>query len=312
MNRPECFVGIDVSKASLDVAVRPTGEAWSTTSDEAGISALIKRLQALAPTLIVMEATGGLEVALVSALAAAGLPVVVVNPRQVRDFAKATGRLAKTDAIDADVLARFAEAVRPEVRPIKDPQTQALAALITRRRQLVDMLAAEKNRLHGAPVRIRKDLQRHIVWLEKRLKEVDNDLDKTIKASCVWRAKETLLLSAPGVGPVLTNTLIALLPELGQLSRRQIAALAGVAPFNHDSGKLRGRRRVWGGRSELRCVLYMSTLTATRCNPVIRAFYQRLIQAGKAPKVALTACMRKLLIILNTMLKNRTTWQVHA
>ena len=312
MNRPERFVGIDVSKASLDVAVRPTGEAWTTTSDEAGVSALVKRLEVLVPTLIVMEATGGLEVPLVSALAAAGLPVVVVNPRQVRHFAKATGRLAKTDAIDAEVLARFAEAVRPEVRPIKDPQTQALAALITRRRQLVDMLAAEKNRLHGAPVRVRKDLQRHIIWLEKRLKEVDNDLDETIKVSSVWRAKETLLLSTPGVGPVLTNTLIALLPELGQLSRRQIAALAGVAPFNHDSAKFRGRRRVWGGRSELRSVLYMSTLTATRCNPVIRAFYQRLIQAGKAPKVALTACMRKLLIILNTMLKNRTTWQVHA
>lgn len=312
MNRPERFVGIDVSKASLDVAVRPTGEAWTTTSDEAGVSALVKRLEVLVPTLIVMEATGGLEVPLVSALAAAGLPVVVVNPRQVRHFAKATGRLAKTDAIDAEVLARFAEAVRPEVRPIKDPQTQALAALITRRRQLVDMLAAEKNRLHGAPVRVRKDLQRHIIWLEKRLKEVDNDLDKTIKVSSVWRAKETLLLSTPGVGPVLTNTLIALLPELGQLSRRQIAALAGVAPFNHDSAKFRGRRRVWGGRSELRSVLYMSTLTATRCNPVIRAFYQRLIQAGKAPKVALTACMRKLLITLNTMLKNRTPWQVHA
>jgi transposase len=306
MKRPECFVGIDVAKASLDVAVRPTGEAWTTSPGEADVSALVNRLQGLAPRLIVLEATGGLEVPLVSALAAEGLPVVVVNPRQVRDFAKATGRLAKTDAIDAEVLARFADAVRPEVRPIKDPQMQALAALITRRRQLVDMLAAEKNRLHGAPRHIRKDLQRHIVWLEKRLKDVDNDLDKTIKASSVWREKETLLLSTPGVGPVLTSTLIALLPELGHLSRRQIAALAGVAPFNHDSAQFRGRRRIWGGRADLRSVLYMSTLAATRCNPVIRAFYQRLIQAGKAPKVALTACMRKLLVILNAMLKNRT------
>jgi transposase len=261
------------------------------------------------PTMVVLEATGGLEVTLVAALAQAKLPVVVVNPRQVRDFAKATGKLAKTDAIDAAVIAHFGDAVRPEIRPVKDEQAQELAALLARRRQLVDMLTAEKNRLSTASKRVRNDIQAHIAWLEKRLKEVDTDLAESIKEIPAWRHRDEILRSTPGVGPVLSVTLLAGLPELGSLNRREVAHLVGVAPLNRDSGQHKGKRSVWGGRDEVRCVLYMSTLSAVRCNPVIRAFYNRLIGAGKKQKVAITACMRKLLVILNTMVKNGNAWR---
>lgn len=307
--RVETFVGIDVAKASLDVALRPDGTHWSCGNDDVEISALVKRLHKLQPTLIVLEATGGLEIPVVAALASASLPVVVVNPRQVRDFAKASGKLAKTDRIDAGVIAWFGEALRPEIRPFKDPETQALAALLTRRRQLTDMLTAEKNRLHSAPKSVRKDIKAHITWLERRLKDTNNGLRDAIKQSPAWREHDEILQSAPGVGPVLSVTLVAELPELGMLNRRKIAALAGVAPFNRDSGTFKGKRSVWGGRAEVRSVLYMSTLSAVRCNPIIRPFYQRLVNAGKGHKVAMTACMRKLLTILNIMIKNGTSWQ---
>ena len=266
-------------------------------------------MQVLQPTLIVLEATGGLEVPVTAALTAAGLPVVVVNPRQARDFAKATGRLAKTDALDAHGLAHFAEAVRPAPRPLPDAQTQALSAQLARRRQRLDRLTAEKNRLGSAPHTIHADIQAHITWLERRLTALNDDLDQTIRASPVWRAQDDLLQSTPGVGPVLSHTLLADLPEVGTLSRQQIAALVGVAPLNRDSGTLRGKRTVWGGRAHVRAVLYMGTLVAVRYNPVLHTFYERLRRAGKAPKLALTACMRKLLTILNAMLKHRTAWQ---
>jgi transposase len=302
------FVGIDVSKAQLDVAVRPSGETWTVAHDEAGLSGLVARLHTLAPALIVVEATGGWEVALVGALAAALLPVAVVNPRQVRDFARSTGTLAKTDRLDAQSLAHFAEALRPQPRSLPNGQAQELSALLQRRRQLVDMLTAEKNRLPLAARRIRLQLQTHIAWLQRQISQFDDDLRELLRSSPLWRDKEDLLRSAPGVGPVLATTLVAALPELGTLTRQQIAALVGVAPLNRDSGTLRGRRTVWGGRAQVRTVLYMSTLVAVRHNPVLAAFYQRLRAAGKAPKVALTACMRKLLTILNAMLKHHTRW----
>jgi transposase len=309
MSKVERAVGIDVSKGLLDVAVLPEGEFWSATNDEEGVTQVVKRLKALRPRLVVLEATGGMETALVGAAATARLPVVVVNPRQVRDFAKSVGTLAKTDAIDARVLARFAEAVRPEVRPLKDKEASQFSALIARRRQLVAMLTAEKNRLGTAPEAIHPSLEEHIEWLEQRLTDINGKLKKAIKKSPVWRAKEQLLRTAPGVGPVLSATLVAGLPELGTLNRKRIAALVGVAPFNRDSGKYRGKRCIWGGRGSIRAVLYMGTLAATRFNPVIRAFYLRLCAAGKEHKVALTACMRKLLTILNAMAKTRTPWQ---
>ncbi len=302
------FVGIDVSKQQLDIAVRPSGETWTVAHDEAGLSALVARLCEFAPTLIVLEATGSLEVALAGALAAATLPVAVVNPRQVRDFARSTGTLAKTDRLDAQILAQFAAAVRPQPRPLPAAQAQELTALLQRRRQLVEMLTAEKNRLPLAARRIRPQLQAHIEWLHKQVAQFDDDLRQLIRSSPLWREKEDLLRSAPGVGPVLATTLVAALPELGTLSRHQIAALVGVAPLNRDSGTLRGRRTIWGGRAQVRTVLYMSTLVAVRHNPVVPAFYQRLRAAGKAPKLALTACMRKLLTILNARLKHHTRW----
>lgn len=266
-------------------------------------------MRAVSPTLVVLEATGGYEIPVTGALAAAQIPVVVVNPRHVRDFAKATGTLAKTDARDAQTLAHFAAVIQPAVRPLPDEHTQALAALVTRRRQLVDMLTAEKNRLRQASKPIRTSLKAHITWLERAVQEADIDLAKAIRQSPVWREKDEWLRSAPGVGPVLTTTLLATVPELGTLTHKQIAALVGVAPFSRDSGLLRGKRTCWGGRAQARAVLYMGAIVATRFNPVIRAFYQRLCAAGKAKKVALTACMRKLLVILNAMLKHRTPWR---
>lgn len=307
MTQTLVFVGIDVSKAQLDVGMRPEGR-FSVVNDERGLAQLIKQLLAVTPTLVVLEATGGIELPLTSALALAGLPVVVVNPRQVRDFAKATGQLAKTDAIDAQVLARFAEVIRPEPRPLPDEQTQSLAALVTRRQQLIEMLTAEKNRLASARPAIRKNLRAHIAWLERALQQADTDLAEAIQQSPVWREKDELLRSVPGIGPVLTTTLLANLPELGSLTHKQIAALVGVAPLNRDSGTLRGRRTVWGGRARVRTVLYMAAIVATRFNPVIRVFYRRLCAAGKAKKVALVACMRKLLTIVNAILKHRTPW----
>ena len=302
------FVGIDVAKAALDVAVSPTAERWTLAYTEREVAGLVPRLTALDPALVVLEATGGLEGPLAGALAAAGLPVVVVNPRQVRDFAKATGRLAKTDALDAAVLAHFAAVVRPTPRPLPDAATQSLAALVTRRRQLVEMLTAERNRLGSAPRVLRAEIQAHITWLKRRLGRLDADLHQAIRTSPAWRVQDDLLQSVPGVGPVLAVTLLASLPELGTLNRKAIAALVGVAPLNRDSGTRQGRRMVWGGRAAVRAVLYMGTLVAVRHNPVLRAFYQRLRAVGKLPKVALTACMRKLLTILNAMLKHQQPW----
>jgi transposase len=306
------YVGIDVAKATLDVTIRPGGEAWSAQNDEAGLRALVARLRAAAPALVVLEATGGYELAAVAALAAAGLPVVVANPRQVRDFARATGQLAKTDRLDAGVLALFAERVRPEPRPLPDEAQRALEGLLTRRRQLLEMLTAEKNRLGQALGRgqraVTKSLRQHIAYLERELRMADTDLGEMLRRSPAWRERDDLLRSVPGVGPVLALTLLAELPELGTLTRRQLAKLVGVAPLNRDSGTLRGRRSVHGGRAPVRAVLYMAALSAARHNPAVRAFYARLIAAGKPRKVALMACMRKLLTVLNAMAKSRTRW----
>jgi len=306
------FVGIDVAKAELEVVVRPSGARWTVTNNASGLAQLQGRLQAAAPSLIVLEATGGYEVAVVAALATAALPVVVLNARQVRDFARATGRLAKTDAIDAGVLAHFAEVVRPPVRPLPDAMTQDLQAWLTRRRQLVDMLLAEEQRRSRAPRAIQRQIDQHVRWLRAQLGAVEKDVAQTLRESPVWREKEDLLRSVPGVGPILTTTLLGDVPELGQLNRKQIAALIGVAPLNRDSGTYRGRRAVWGGRARVRATLYMATLTAARYNPLIRAFYERLVAAGKPKKVALTACMRKLLTILNAMIARRTAWKPPA
>jgi transposase len=304
------FLGIDVAKATLDYACRPSGDADTVPNDDQGIRALVQRLHAHAPTLVVLEATGGYEAAVVAALATAGRPVVVANPRQVRDFAKATGQLAQTDAIDAQVLALFAERVRPAPRPLPDDAAQALDALLTRRRQLVEMLVAERNRLLVARPAVRRDLQQHIRYLERRLREADDDLHTAVKTSPLWRVKDDLLQSVPGVGRVVSLTLLAELPELGRLSHKEIAALVGVAPLNRDSGTLRGKRLVYGGRAPVRAALYMAALVASKCNPVIRAFYRRLRAAGKPAKVALTACMRKLLIILNAIARSGTPWHL--
>jgi transposase len=309
MSDAPIFVGIAVAKAQVDVALRPTAEAWATPNDEPGIAALVARVQAVHPALMVREATGGLEMPVTAALAAAGLPVVVVKPRQARDVATATGRLAKTDAREAQGLAHCAEAVRPAPGPLPDAQTQALSALVARRRQLLEMLTAEHNRLDSAPRQIRADIQAHITWLERRMTDLNRDLDAAIRASPVWREHDALLHRTPGVGPVLSRTLLADLPELGTLSRQEIAALVGVAPLNRASGTLRGKRTVWGGRAQVRAVLSMRTLVAVRDTPVLHTFDDRLRRAGKAPKVALTACLRKLLTILNAMLKHRTAWQ---
>ena len=310
------FVGIDVAKAELVVSVLPGAERFTVENDEAGVRALVQRIAASRPQLIVLEATGGYELLAVAALAAAALPVVVVNPRQVRDFAKATGQLAKTDRIDADILARFADVVRPEVRLIPDAAAHELDALLTRRRQLLEMLQAERNRVGQVfgtgKKQVRKSLKAHITFLERELRSTDTDLGEMVRQRPVWRERDELLRSVPGVGPVLSRTLLADLPELGRLSRRAIAKLVGVAPLSRDSGTMRGRRFVQGGRAAVRGVLYVAALVATRRNTVIREFYLRLVEAGKPKKLALVACMRKLLTILNTMVRTNTTWSVKA
>lgn len=307
-----CFVGIDVSKASLDVHVLPQGESFSVARDGAGVAALTERLRSFNAELIVLEATGGFEQVVSAALAAAGLPVTQVNPRQIRDFARALGRLAKTDRIDAAVIALFAERVKPEVRPLPDEQARLLDELVTRRRQVIEMIVAEGNRGRELESRrIKKRIGRHLATLQAELSEIDQELDDTIRGTPIWREKEDLLKTATGIGDVTARTLIAELPELGTLDRRKIAALAGLAPFNRDSGLMRGKRTTWGGRAAVRCALYMATLSAMRHNPVIRAFRQRLLAAGKQPKVAIVACMRKLLTILNAMLRDKKEW-AHA
>jgi transposase len=305
------FVGIDVSKARLDVAVSPSGDSFSVANDEGGVDAIIQRLEGLRPALVVLEATGGLEAPVAAALAAK-VPVAVVNPRQVRDFAKATGRLAKTDALDAAVLARFAEAVRPQVRPLPTEEQAELDALVTRRRQLRDMVISETNRVHQARKPMKRQIQAHIAWLRKALADLDGDIDRTLKASPIWREKDDLLKSVPGVGPVVSATLLAELPELGTLSRQQIAALVGVAPLNRDSGRMAGRRSIRGGRASVRAALYMGALVGTRHNAVLKATYLRLLAAGKPFKVALVACMRKLLTILNALVRERRPWALPA
>jgi transposase len=303
------FVGIDISKDHLDVHVRPTGDSFRVRYDDAGLVTLVAHLRPLAPVVLVLEATGGYEVTVAATLASAALPVAVVNPRQVRDFARATGQLAKTDTLDARVLALFAEAVRPAARPVPDAQAAALGELIARRRQLVDMLGAEHNRRRLLrDRRLQRHLEAHIAWLEEALRRLDHDLTTLIRSTPVWRETDDLLRSVPGIGPVTAGTLIADLPELGRLDRRRIAALAGLAPIARDSGAFRGRRMIMGGRAHIRRVLYMATLTAITHNPVIRAFHQRLVAAGRPGKVALTAAMRKLLTILNAMLRDRRPW----
>jgi transposase len=310
------FVGIDVAKAELVVCVRPSAERFTVANDEAGVGMLVARLRRLAPQLIVLEATGGYELLAVAALAAAALPLVVINPRHVRDFAKATGQLAKTDRLDAEILARFADVVRPEIRVIAEADTRELDALLTRRRQLLDMLQAERNRVGQVfgtgKQRVRNSLTAHIAFLERAVQATDTDLGAMVKQSPVWRERDELLRSVPGVGPVLARTLLADLPELGRLSRRAIAKLVGVAPLSRDSGTLRGRRFIQGGRATVRGVLYMGALVATKRNPIIRAFYRRLLDAGKPKKLALVACMRKLLTILNTMVRMHTPWDANT
>lgn len=302
------FVGVDVSKDRLDVAYRPTGEVRGYPNNEEGITQLVSALRDESVELVVLEATGGLEAYAVAALADAKIPLAVVNPRQVRDFAKATGKLAKTDTLDAGVLAHFADAVRPEVRPLPDAQAEELSSLLTRRRQVVEMIVMEKNRLSSMRGRMREEVKQHIDWLKERLDDYDRMLQSFLRKSDVWREKDDLLRSVPGIGPVASVTLLAELPELGQLNRQQLAALVGIAPLNRDSGRMRGKRGIWGGRAHVRTALYMATLSASRHNPVIREFYERLRKTGKPPKVALVACMRKLLSILNAMLKAKTPW----
>jgi transposase len=308
------YIGIDVSKEQLDVFILPSGERMRISNTEAGHIEIREKLPAFSPDMIVLEATGGLEARIAGTLSAAGLPVAVVNPRQVRDFARAKGMLAKTDRIDAKVLAQFAEAVKPEARRLPDEAERELRGMVARRRQITGMLTSERNRLAQKPaLEVRQNIEEHILFLTDQLKKLDKGMGRLVKKSPLWREKDDLLRSVPGIGPTVATALMAELPELGTLNRRQIAALAGVAPLNRDSGTLRGKRSVWGGRRKLRSALYMAALVASRFNPVIRDFYQRLKEAGKKGKVALTACMRKLLTILNSMLKTGSPWrEAHA
>ena len=306
----QMFIGIDVAKDRLDVHVRPSGEAFAVARDGEGLSTLVERLTAHRPALIVLEATGGFEQVVAGALGAARLPLAVVNPRQVRDFARALGRLAKTDRLDAEVIALFAERVRPEPRPLPDEQARLLGELVARRRQVIEMIVAEGNRARQLESRrLKRRIERHRAALQAELTELERELDDTIRGTPIWREAEELLKSVPGIGDATARTLLADLPELGRLDRKQIAALVGVAPFNRDSGRMRGKRTTWGGRAGVRAALYMAALVASRCNPVIAAFYRRLLEAGKPKKLALTACMRKLLTILNAMLRDHQPWQ---
>lgn len=309
MDAAGLYVGIDVSKATLDVAFGSDGDVIQVANDDTGIAELVVRIAKAVPALVVLEATGGYEWLVAAALAGKGIPVAVVNPRQVRDFAKATGVLAKTDRIDARVLARFAEAIRPEPRPLPTPEAKELEELLSRRRQIVDMLTMEKNRLGiAASQRMQRGIEKHITWLEEALRRANDDIDKAVRASPLWREQEDLLRSVPGIGPVTARTLLAELPELGSLNRKQIAALVGVAPLNRDSGTLQGMRTCWGGRANIRQVLYMAALTAVRRNPVIRRTYLAFKARGKKHKVALVACMHKLLTILTAMVRDRRHW----
>ena len=307
------WIGIDVSKRKLDVFVRPSGEKWSSTNDEEGIAACVGKVREVAPELIVLEATGGWEVRIAAALALARLPVAVINPRQARSFARAVNQVAKTDAIDAEVLARFAEMVKPELRTINDEGTERLSALVTRRRQVVDMLVAEQNRLDSAQnAGVKRRIANHLHVLREELASLDEELKNEIQQSPIWREKDALLQSVPGIGPVVSRTLLAELPELGSLDRKQIAALTGLAPFNRDSGVVRARRVIAGGRGRVRAVLYMAVVASLRCNPVLKRFYGSLRAAGKPAKVALTACMRKLIVILNALIRDQVAWTPEA
>ena len=309
-HRVSICVGIDVSKSRLDVHLRPSGESFAVARDGKGLENLVERLAPLDVALIVLEATGGFETTVAAALAGAGLPLAVVNPRQIRDFARALGKLAKTDAIDAEVIAVFAEKIRPQARPVAAPQAQRLAELVTRRRQIVEMIGMEQNRRRrAADKRLGRQLARHVAFLERELGDIDADIDASVRASPAWRETEDLLISVPGVGPVTARTLIAELPELGKLDRRKLAALVGVAPFNRDSGTWRGRRMIGGGRTSVRNALYMAALVATKHNPVIKEAYQRLTARGRPKKVAIIACLRLLLTILNAILRTKTRWQ---
>jgi len=309
MNQVPPNVGIDVSQGTLDVAVCPGGEQWQLTNDDAGIGQLVERLRTLQPVRIVLEATGGYELAAVAALGIGGLPVVVVNPRQVRDFARSTGQLAKTDALDAQVLALFAARIQPQLRPLPDATTRELSAVLARRRQLIDMRTAETNRLKLALEAVRGDIREHLRYLDKRIQDFDRELHDRLRNSPLWREKDNLLRSIPGVGPILTTTLLADVPELGTTDHKQIVALVGLAPLNRDSGRWRGKRSIWGGRGHVRAVLYMATLSAVRRNPVLKALYQRLLQAGKPRMVAIVACMHKLLRICNAILMHGIPWR---
>jgi transposase len=306
----QTFIGIDVAKDRLDVHVRPSDEAFTVARDSEGLARLMERLRPLDTYLVVVEATGGFEQTLAAALVAEGLPLAVVNPRQIRDFARATGQLAKTDALDAKAIARFAEAIKPEPRPVPDDQARALGELVARRRQIIDMMTAERNRRRQlSSRRLIKSVDRLLAVLQKELSELEGDIGESIRGTPAWRERDELLRSVPGIGDVVARTLIADLPELGSLDRKQIAALVGVAPLNRDSGRMRGRRTSWGGRAKVRSVLYMAALVGSRRNPVLKAFYQRLISFGKPKKLALTAVMRKLLTILNAMVRDNKRWQ---
>ncbi len=307
--RHHVVVGIDVSKRRLDVCLMPDGEAFAVANDQRGIDELLSRLEEVCPELVVLEATGRYERPAAAAIAASGIAVAVVNPRQTRDFAKATGRLAKTDKIDAGVLARFAEAVGPRPSVLPDEESSALQAILTRRRQLLEMLVAENNRLQMAPEAVARRIRAHMEWLRKEIERTDGELDEAIASSTTFKENEALLRSVPGVGPVLARTLLAELPELGTLESKRLCALVGVAPFNRDSGTLHGKREVWGGRAPVRAALYMGALVATRHNPHIKEFYERLLAAGKPKKVALVGCMRKLLSILNAVMRDRAIWR---
>lgn len=304
------FVGIDVSKDRLDVHLRPSGQTFAVPRDGPGLDQLLTRLRAGPPALVVLEATGGFELTVAAAIAGAGLPLAVVNPRQIRDFARATGRLAKTDRLDAAAIALFAERVRPEPRPLLDAAAQALAELVARRRQIVEMIGMEQNRDRQARApKVARTIRATLKVLEAQLTELDHDIDDAIRGSPAWRAADDLLQSVPGIGDITARTLIAEMPELGRLDRRQAAALIGVAPVNRDSGQMRGHRAIAGGRTTIRNVLYMATLTAIRWNPVLKPHYQQLIARGRPKKVAIIACMRRLLGILNAILKAGTPWK---